>query len=509
LAFTTTPGTGGAPDSFVGTAGVDAITLVGSTTNFFVGAQGDNDSISFLPENLFAPLVVSNGTVRAGAGDDLIASPLPTAIFNNVLFNGNKGNDTILLNGAIQGSSIFGGEDNDNIEIGALIDGESPVPTVPSVIVSTLVNGNKGEDEIEILGFVQNSSIRGGQGGDEIEVEGIIENTLISGDLGDDEIVILGSVENSFINGGDGDDLIVLNADIEDSFIEGGDGDDLISSNGIIVDSAIDGGDGEDAIYVDGSEGSLIAGGEGDDLIDVDGFITDTWVLGEGGDDTIFIGEESVFTEISNSVIDGGDGDDGITLAFITGSEIDVFGGEGDDIIDAANAGIALTLYGNDGNDNLIGSNGSTLIGGTGADTLTATGGDSTLYLFATGDSFAATDSEVARSVTFGNGVDFITAYESQDVITLNGFTIAGDLDAVTGSATINGDGEYEITSLGGGTNTTFHINGTYNEVTGVFTEDINAESFLLFQVASAAVEDQTFSVTSVEAYAVNFEPIS
>ena len=304
--------------------------------------------------------------------------------------------------------------------------------------------------------------------------------------------------------------MIETYADIEDSFIEGGDGDDLISSNGFIEDSAIDGGDGEDAIYVDGSEGSLIAGCDGDDLIDVDGIITDTWVLGEGGDDTIFIGEEPLIGEdpstvISNSVIDGGDGDDQIILAFINaGSEIDVFGGEGDDIIDAATAGIALTLYGNDGNDALIGSNESTLIGGTGADALIATGDGSTLYLFATGDSLAATDSEAAESVTFGNGVDVITDYEDADVITLNGFSIADNLDQITGLATINGDGEYQIERLGGGTNTTFHIHGTYDEESGVFTEDRDAGSFLLFQVASAAAVGDTFSVTSVEAYTVN-----
>ena len=71
MAFTTIQGTGGAPDSFLGTAGVDVIALQNQADASFLSARQDNDTVTFTSSTRLA----SNYTLYGGQGDDqLIAN---------------------------------------------------------------------------------------------------------------------------------------------------------------------------------------------------------------------------------------------------------------------------------------------------------------------------------------------------------------------------------------------------------------------------------------------------
>ena len=90
LAFTTIPGSGGAPDSFVGTAGIDAIAFAASRASFFLGAQGDNDVVAWVGTD-HMDITVTNATIRGGGGNDLFTAI--EADFASVVINGNAGDD--------------------------------------------------------------------------------------------------------------------------------------------------------------------------------------------------------------------------------------------------------------------------------------------------------------------------------------------------------------------------------------------------------------------------------
>jgi len=253
LAFSTIQGSGGAPDSFVGTSGVDALSLVNSSGNFFLGAQGDNDVVTFVTTPNTNAGVISSATARGGAGNDLFLSANSAAVFNGVFFNGNAGSDTFTMTaGLLSATSIQGGQGDDIVTIGG-------------GAVSSLINGNKNADTITLQGnAISASSIFGGQGADTIAVNIATTTSVISGDDDNDTITIgVVNVGSSSINGGQGNDTITAtNAITSGVLIDGGAGND-----GLIGSAQADtllGGDGTDTITGNAGADSM-TGGAGTD----------------------------------------------------------------------------------------------------------------------------------------------------------------------------------------------------------------------------------------------------
>ena len=229
LAFTTIPGSAGAPDSFVGTAGVDAIAFTASRTSYFLGAQGDNDVVAWVGTSS-SPITVTDATIKGGAGNDLFTAT--NTVFASVFINGNAGDDIFeFWSGpssgptSFLGSTLQGGQGNDTFRM--------------NTVSSSLINGNKGDDEIN-LGAVSNSSIYGGQGDDTITLFSSVQNTLIDGGLGNDRIDGTDEKTEDIIgftaSGNDGDDTMlgssaadILNGDLGNDSIVGGAGNDTIN----------------------------------------------------------------------------------------------------------------------------------------------------------------------------------------------------------------------------------------------------------------------------------------
>ena len=244
---------------------------------------------------------------------------------------------------------------------------------------------------------------------------------------------------------------------------------------------------------------SSIFGGQGDDEISVDSNGSDSIIRGDDGDDEIV-----VVGIYSNTTINGNAGDD-IIDAFIVprgeGGNV-IFGGKGDDEIDAVDSSTDLELFGNDGNDTIIGGTGEdTITGGTGADRLTGGIGDASpnTFVFSTGDSLAATG-KFNGGVSFSSGVDFVTDFNNGiDTYLINGVEFeSSDFGTVVGFATIDIFGDYVLGNPG--TNaTTWGIRGNFDELTNTFT-DTGVDSYLFFQLDSAGELGQIVNSLTTEA---------
>jgi Ca2+-binding RTX toxin-like protein len=139
--------------------------------------------------------------------------------------------------------------------------------------------------------------------------------------------------------------------DVDNITVLGGGGNDSISVYSVAagpIGASIDGGDGDDFISLNFSGG--VWGGDGNDEIHLsDAFMGE--VYGQGGNDTIYVAGNCIDT-----LIDGGDGDDWI---------------------DATANNYGVKIQGGAGDDQIYGSNFSDQIdAGSGADTIVALGGN-------------------------------------------------------------------------------------------------------------------------------------
>ena len=404
MAFQTIPGTGGAPDSYVGTSGVDSVTITNNNSAVDLVAYDSNDSVNVAN----ASGVVNGYTLKGGSGNDVFTANT-TTIAGNSFFNGNAGNDVIALNAfnsvSVTSSAIRGGQGNDTLAL----TGSANV---------SLVNGNMDDDTITTAA-ASNSSIFGGQGVDTLNIGGATVLTVINGDRDNDRIN-LGNVVGSTLN---------------QSTVYGGAGNDTITVLAGLATST------DTSIY----------GGDGNDTLNGAAAVVAVRLYGEAGNDNITGGTV-------NDVLQGAAGNDTIT------------GGAGAD----------------------------TITGGTGADLLTGGAGADT-FVFAVGDSFAAT-SLATSAAFFGNGVDVITDFSSTaaqqaagtndvliPVLTPTNPLQTGGLGA---SATITANGTVQINqgvnALTAGVNNVY-VSGTWNAAQSSFTDANAGADYLVFQVTLAA----------------------
>jgi len=322
VAFTTQEGTGGAPWTFQGTPEDDAIAVITGNTQ-------DTASFDFLAEGFEGNDVINwNGTrsvtIRGGQGDDLItnniaASAALTSIITSSFINGNDGADVIgnsQVGLLATLSTVSGGQADDEIFIGSL--------------QSSKVNGNRGEDFIEVgdiisdenvvatLSNFNNASIFGGQGDDIIEVVSEfrdITNSVIAGQIGDDTIGIqLGQIGIDLF----GEIVVESDPSFAGSVVTGNDGDDLLDASGLLVfgellqvsaaDLVLEGGEGDDSAF-GGAGSDEIFGDDGAD-----------WLSGYANDDEIFGGK-------GNDVIIGAYYDGELEAGFIGDAEGDLLSG--------------------------------------------------------------------------------------------------------------------------------------------------------------------------------------
>ena len=280
MAFSTIQGSGAAPDSFVGTSGVDSILLQNVRKPVFLNGQESGDLIVYAN---FTNLV-SGYTLKGGEGNDTIGGDGAPNISLS-LINGNKDDDSILVRGVSQ-SSIFGGQGVDVI-------------TATGFVSGSIINGNVDKDIIDVSGVVTASSIFGGQGLDVINIVADLSDTVVQGDKDFDSITVNGTFLNATINGNDGNDEINITATtFTNSTIFGGEGGDIIVAS---TSNA--------AVYLSGDAGNdTLIGGNGADVIE-GGDGIDVMTGGTGNDSFLYTSVAQTGTVATG----GGAGNDRIT----------------------------------------------------------------------------------------------------------------------------------------------------------------------------------------------------
>jgi len=278
--------------------------------------------------------------------------------------------------------------------------------------------------------------VRGFAGDDTISINAaLIQDSTINGNIGDDTIVAgsfarNGSLNGSFILGGKDDDTIFAR-NVSDGEVNGNLGNDqlFIDGGSASFNASIRGGQGQDTIVVEAGanfQNGFIFGDKGRDNIEVQsgGEFKNSTIYGGEDNDRIVV---TAFSDADNLVIEGNIGNDSI---FVLGGETTtVFGGEGLDTIasGAVNSGEVATIdAGIDADSvtmNFAALNSKDVIVFNQGDSVAATAVDYAQIASATGTI------QVGDTVTFKNGVDKLTGFQTGvDKVDID-FTAAGKVD--------------------------------------------------------------------------------
>jgi Ca2+-binding RTX toxin-like protein len=390
--------------SFEGTDSNDAVIGGGDSINYLLGYGGDDQ-------------------LDGGAGDDVLV--------------GGDGNDT-----------LNGGDGNDTI-----YTSDYPYTEVADDDNNT-VSGGAGNDTIEIISSNGNNTIDGGTGFDKLRLNYKTRTTGVSFVIASDNSILSSILTATHI-----EEYDFTGTNQNDSVIGGGSGNDRL--DGLDGDDRLDGGAGND-ILRGGSGSNILNGGGGDDNLQDEGrsnfLITDQNTLnGDAGNDVIVsfqggnkninggTGDDSVTLVnpgFGNAIVDGGEGNDFLTLNYGSNVPVNlviaddnsisipgklmvtnfegyaVNGSQLDDVVLGGGAS-ANKLVGFGGNDRLEGGGGNdTIIGGRGADILVGGAGNDALnaaidsdvdqFLYATGVAYSAADIGRDRLSNFTSGQDKI-----------------------------------------------------------------------------------------------------
>lgn len=284
---------------------------------------------------------------------------------NDNPLRGTSGSD--FLYGLAGDDLIITDDGDDYVEAG---DGDDQVNGYPGL------NGNytyySAKGLLKIYGGNGNDYLLGGDGNDKIYGES--DNDILYGRGGND--LLDGGTGNDVLRGDDGNDQLIggagddkLYGDTGDDTLEGGDGADIL--DGFSGNDTLKGGDGNDRL-ITGDGNDVVYGGNGND--EINGYLSGTnkhsykfWYA---------TGKLTLYGEFGNDVVIGGSSDD-----LIYGGEGDdeLYGLEGDDKIygDAGNDYVSA----DDGNDFVDGGSGNNEIhGGLGNDTLLGGDGNNLIY---------------------------------------------------------------------------------------------------------------------------------
>ena len=295
---------------------------------------------------------ISDVLFRTGGGNDTITlsdvSHVPSLLLD---FNGQAGNDMIDASGVDPGV------------IQLIFDGGKGNDTVLGSVVADVILGSDGDDAL--FGGGGRDSLYGGDGDDLLE--GQDADDLLHGELGFDTLdggpgndLLYGAEDNDLLLGRSGDDT--LSGDAGRDTVNGNSGDDRVL-----------GGDGHDKLF-GGSGNDFLDGGRDNNSLNgnsgndrLQGNHGDDWLQGSRGDDTVLGGDgrDRLFGDRGDDALVGGDGND--TLNGSRGDDL-LLGGDGDDVL-LAGSGKDVVL-GEMGNDFVKGQGGTrdTIAGGEGTD---------------------------------------------------------------------------------------------------------------------------------------------
>lgn len=383
------------------------------------------------------PVTLNYATVdgTASAGSDY------TSVSGSLAFGAAGGTQSVQV--TISGDYSFEGDQVfflqlSNVTGAAVADGSG---------TATITNDDTPPLGDTVLGGSGNDTLQGGPSDD--LMNGGEGNDLINGNGGND--TIFGGSGVDTINGGEGNDSIdgQGGADV----IDAGNGDDIFvwrgASSGNDTVTNASGADGVQ-ITLDGSSNVVTIGQSAIPLGGIYSFLQVT----DGG------ATLTVDSSVAQVTVDGGNGDDTITVNDIDrvcrGAVI-VRGGNGDDLLTGLNAKIGqmrLRMEGGNGNDTLVGTSGDDtlsgdagidrikaglgddlVLGGAGIDTINGEGGNDTLI---GGDGSDTLVGDGADTLFGDAGNDSLIGDQGNDI--LSGGEGDDTANGGDGNDTINGD---------------------------------------------------------------------
>ena len=309
--------------------GESNVTISGGNDEDYIYNTGDTVSIDGGAGNdSILGSSAEDVTIDGGDGDDVI-----NADGANILIWGGTGNDSVNLNmhgwSYIYEYADGDGEDVIGSDVTAINITKGTVSS--SLVDGDDLILNIGDGSIRITdGANKNIPVVYGDYGDywrDKRIENYTENTLIGG--GDNSDSVRNHASNATINAGKGRDTILnenwngseWNAPTPDNVLMNGEGGDDVIQNEGGANVSINGGDGNDEISNAGDK-SYISGGNGNDTIT--NYVFNTVSVNDDN-----MGEEESFSG-SNSTIDAGDGNDYISNST---NETSILGGAGNDTI--------------------------------------------------------------------------------------------------------------------------------------------------------------------------------
>ncbi|MEM9503971.1 MAG: calcium-binding protein, partial [Cyanobacteria bacterium P01_E01_bin.43] len=425
--FENAPGIQNLGDILFGSAGDDQIQGDDQDDLIFAG-QGD-DTVAAGAGNDFVVAGSGNDIVVGQTGSDvaLLGSGDDRFIWNNGdgsdFINGGAGYDVTEVNGADGAGDDFDlAQVNGQTLFNRLNLGQFTLTN--ERIEKFEINGQGGDDSLTV-GDLTGSSVKkvvfsGGEGNDTLDATA--SNTAIKAFGGDGDDLLLGGSAVDKFRAGSGDDTVVGQRGDDIAYLGAGH-DRFIWNNGDGSDF-INGGAGFDVTEVNGADGA----GDEFDLAAVNG---------QAIFNRLNLGLFTLTNEkIEQFEINGQGGDDSLTVGDLTDSTVEkvVFsGGDGNDTLDATASSTEIEAFGGDGDDLLLGGSAiDTFYAGAGDDVVVGQRGNDIAYLEAGHDRFIWNN---------GDGSDFINGGAGFDVTEVNGADGAGDefdLAAINGQAIFN-----------------------------------------------------------------------
>ena len=375
--------------------------------------------------------------------------------------------------------------DTDKVHVEGLEGGDTV--TAANTLVDVKVYGGAAADTVSFSGAIEKGFLSLQAGNDSFTVSKEFQGEIYAG-KGVDSLTFTKNVSSSTIKSDNGNDTITASADVIGSLINSKTDDDKITISGDLNTSSVYGGKQADTISVNDVTSSIVSGDKQRDKITINGDLSSATIKGGDDIDTITLAStvssstsSTVYGDAGNDVItnsstvavilDGGDDDDSITAK--GAAKHTIFGGSGDDVIDATVGDLDVVLDGGVGDDSIVSSDGAdSITGGAGDDTIASGVGKDT--------------------ISSGAGEDIITLSDSDDYV-----TAGADNDEITFATA-------KQTIFGGKGDDSF----IYNNVADLTFEDSlsgDAGSDVLeLKAADASIADEDFqSVTSIETLAI------
>jgi Ca2+-binding RTX toxin-like protein len=416
----------------------------GTLTDIWDGGAG-NDSV----------LILGNGN---GASDNFVLSPGKngTALFQRVNLvqfsvridntetivlqpdtdnNNGGGNDIVTIGDltdvrALTRVVVNGGAGNDNISAGKQMNRA----------ISMVFNGEASNDTI--LGGYGKDTLTGGAGNDVVTGGGVApaldgsNDSVLDGGDGNDQLI--SGFGNDTITGGSGDDTYVWKPGTINDFFDGGAGFDIST---IIGNDTFQGAPAGDAFTVTG----LANGHVRVDRINLVPFFVDhnnteyVQIQTGAGNDAVTIGNLNTVTSLQYVIADGGSGNDTLdgSAQAATTNYMYLYGNDGDDTLIGGSNFSFLADY--SGNNTILGGSGGEYIevGGSGFNVVSMGGGNDYVYAFTSGNLFVFGGDGNDIIDDYGTGTTFIDGGAGDDYI-YRGY-------ATGGSTIFGGDGNDTI----------------------------------------------------------------